>query len=293
MTLAYVPYFEQPSVSLGPLTIHAFGVIVAMSVWIGLAVGKWRFERLGLDAALGERMAWWLLASGFLGAHLFSVFFYFPHELRANPLILLRFWENISSFGGMLGGCIGILLFFRLRMPALDAQTRLAYLDVAAFVFPISLAVGRIACSIAHDHPGTITRFPLSVSLESSEAQAYIQRVYQTAGRAGELRASDMLATMGFHDLGWYEFLYLALVVVPLVLWWSRRQRRPGFFLGMFALLYAPVRFALDFLRVSDARYVGLTPAQYVALAILILAVMTLNRWRGQTSDALSFTGSQ
>ncbi len=282
MTLAYVPYFEQPSVSIGPLTIHAFGVIVALSVWIGLTVGKRRFERLGLDAALGERMAWWLLAGGFLGAHLFSVFFYFPGELRENPLMLLRFWENISSFGGMLGGFIGILLFFRLRMPTLDANARLAYLDVAAFVFPISLMVGRIACSIAHDHPGTITRFPLAVSLERPEARSYVQRVYENAGRGNELPSPDVLATMGFHDLGWYEFLYLAIVVVPLVLWWSRGQRRPGFFLATFALLYAPVRFALDFLRVSDARYAGLTPAQYVALAILFLAVLMVKHWHGQ-----------
>lgn len=35
-----------------------------------------------------------------------------------------------------------------------------------------------------------------------------------------------------------------------------------------FAALYLPVRFGLDMLRVSDARYVGLTPAQWVAALI-------------------------
>ena len=279
--LAHVPYFEQPSITIGPLTVHAFGVIVAVSVLIGLTVGKRRFETVGLDAAFGDRMGGWLLAGGFLGAHLFSVFFYFFGELRENPLILLRFWENFSSFGGMLGGFIGMLLFFRLRMPALDSRTRLAYLDVAAFVFPISLMVGRIACSIAHDHPGTITRSPLAVSLERPEAQALVRQVYENAGRAAELPPPDVLGTMGLHDLGWYEFLYLAVVVVPLVLLASRQRRMPGFFIGLFVLLYAPVRFTLDFLRVGDARYAGLTPAQYAALAMLVLALSTLSRWRG------------
>lgn len=285
MTLAYLPYFEQPALSLGPLTVHAFGVIVALSVWVGLALGKRRFERQGLDAALGERLSWWVLASGFLGAHLFAVLFYFPAELVRDPLMLLRVWEHISSFGGMLGGLVGILLFFRLRAPALAPRVRLAYLDAAAYVFPVSLMIGRAACTLAHDHPGSVTRFPLAIALDRAEARAYIGQVYAQAGRLAELPPGETLAGMGFHDLGWYEFLYLAIVVVPLTLVLSRRPRRTGFFLGLFAMVYAPVRFGLDFLRVSDARYAGLTPAQFAAAAMLLVALLTVRRWRGAPSE--------
>ena len=28
-----IPYFEQPSFSLGPVTIHAFGVLVAVGIF--------------------------------------------------------------------------------------------------------------------------------------------------------------------------------------------------------------------------------------------------------------------
>lgn len=284
MTFAYLPYFEQPSLRLGPITVYAFGVIVVLSVWAGLVIGKRRFEQQRLDAHLGERMSWWVIAGGFLGAHLFSVFFYFPGELRRNPVILLRFWENISSFGGMLGGLIGILLFFRFRMPALVPRARLAYLDVAAFAFPLSLMIGRVACSLAHDHPGSITRFPLAISLDRPEARAYVGRVYENAGRLRELPPESVLSGLGFHDLGWYEFLFLAVVVAPVTLAMSRSPRRPGFFLGLFALLYAPVRFGLDFLRVSDVRYVGLTPAQFASAAMLVIALATLQHWRGAPS---------
>ena len=286
MTLTYLPYFEQPSLRLGPITVYAFGVIVARSVWAGLVIGKRRFERQGLDVDLGERMSWWAIAGGFLGAHLFAVFFYFPGELLRSPVMLLRFWENISSFGGMLGGFVGILLFFRFRMPALAPRLRLAYLDVAAFVFPLSLMIGRAACSLAHDHPGSITRFSLAISLERPEARAYIGRVYENAGRLRELPPESVLSGMGFHDLGWYEFLFLAVVVVPVTLSMSRSPRKPGFFLGLFALLYAPVRFGLDFLRVSDARYVGLTPAQFASAVMLVIALATLQRWRGVPSPS-------
>lgn len=267
-----IPYVEQPSVTLGPLTVHAFGAIIAVAVLAGLVLGGRRFAQHGLDRTLGERLAWWAVVGGFVGAHLFSVLFYFPHKVAENPLVLLKLWEDISSFGSVLGGLFGIWLFFRLRAPEVDPASRWAYLDVAAFVFPVSLMIGRIACSLAHDHPGTLTSWPLAVSLESAEARAYIAGVYQAAGRVAELPPVPELARLGFHDLGWYELLYLGAVVVPILLWLDRRRRVPGTFLLAFLLAYLPIRFVLDFLRVADARYAGLTPAQWVALAGLLIA---------------------
>lgn len=269
-----IPYLEQPTLSLGPLTIAAFGVIVATSVMVGLAIGRRRFQYLGLDHAFGESFAWWTVVGGFLGAHLFSVVLYYPEKVADNPLVLLKLWEDISSFGGIVGGALAIWLFLRRRGAALTPATRWAYVDVAAFVFPISLAIGRLACTIAHDHPGTVTRFPLAVSLDRPEAQRFIAGVYAAAGRTGELPPSSVLGGLGFHDLGWYEFLYLSLVVVPLILLLDRRERRHGVhrhgaFLMTFLALYMPVRFLLDFLRVSDVRYAGLTPAQWAALCAL------------------------
>ncbi|MEX2154182.1 MAG: prolipoprotein diacylglyceryl transferase family protein [Gemmatimonadaceae bacterium] len=290
MTLGYLPYFEQPSVSLGPLTVHAFGVIVAASVWIGLVIGKRRFERMALDAALGERLAWWVVIGGFLGAHLFAVLFYFPDQVTRDPLMLLRIWEDLSSFGGIVGGAFGLWLFLRYRAPRLDVRARWSYVDVAAYVFPISLMIGRVGCTLAHDHPGTVTSFPLAVSLRTARAQDYVERVYANAGRSAELPDAETLTRLGFHDLGWYEFVYLAVIVVPLMLALSKGSTAPvpGRMLMTFIVLYMPVRFLLDFLRVSDARYAGLTPAQWVAaaaLAALPILVMHTRRLRHAPSE--------
>lgn len=262
-----IPFVRQPSIHLGPVTIAAFGVIVASAVAVGLALSRRRFARERLDAAQGERLAWWALVGGFVGAHVFSLVFYFPEKLAERPWLLLKLWEDISSTGGVLGGLVGIAWFLHRHAPTLSRGARRAYLDVAAFVFPVSLTIGRLACSLAHDHPGALTRFPLAISLASPRAQAYIADVYRGAGRIGELPASDALARLGFHDLGWYEFLFLAIVVLPLTHWLDRRPRVRGFWLFAFGALYLPGRFALEFLRVADVRYGALTPAQWGALA--------------------------
>jgi len=263
-----LPFFEQPAWQLGPLSIHAFGVTVAIAAWLGLTLVQRRFDRLGLDSQLGQRLGGWMLVGGILGAHFFSVLFYFPHELRNDPWLILRIWEDISSFGGLLGGLIAAQLFFYLRARDADSRTRLAYLDAIAFVFPFSLAIGRFGCALAHDHPGTVTTFPLAISLRTDAAIGYLTGVYRAAG----LALPPGARAMGFHDLGLYEFLFLVLVVIPAFIAWNRRPRPVGFFLVAFASLYLPVRFGLDMLRVGDERYVGLTPAQWVAA--LTLAVL-------------------
>lgn len=256
-----LPYFQQPSWQVGPLSIHAFGVAVALAATVGQRMADRRATRLGLEQTTVNGLGGWMLGGGILGAHLFSVLFYFPEKLAADPWLLFRVWEDISSFGGMVGGGVGAMLFFHLRAPTMPARARLAFVDLVAYVFPTALAIGRIGCALAHDHPGVVTSFPLGISLRTTTAQAYLQGVYANAG----LAAPSDVADLGFHDLGLYELLFLALVVLPLFRRWAQSDRPPGFFLAAFAGLYLPVRFALDFLRVADARYVGLTPAQWVA----------------------------
>ena len=274
-----LPFFEQPALHLGSLTIHAFGVAVAVGLYLSLAMAERRFVRTSLDPTIGARLGGWMLVGGFLGAHLFSVLLYFPTQLRSDPWLLLRLWEDVSSFGGMVGGVIGACLFLSTRTPQIDSRTRLTFLDAIAFVFPVGLAFGRVGCALAHDHPGTITTFPLAISLQSPAAQTFIRGVYDAAGRPLPAVASNM----GFHDLGLYECLFLIFVVIPAFRYWDRRPREPGFYLVAFAVLYLPVRFALDVLRVADVRYLRLTPGQWIAaftLAALPLLVMDRRKVR-------------
>ena len=273
-----IPFADLPPLQVGPLTVQVFGLTVAVAVLVGLAIARRRFARFGLDSTAGEKMATWLLVGGFLGAHLFAVLFYFPDQVVRDPWLLLRVWEHISSFGGMIGGFVGAALYLWLRAP--DIRQRWAYLDVAAFVFPFSLAIGRVGCALIHDHPGRVTDFPLSVSLESETARDLISYFYAAAGETAALPPPSALPSLGFHDLGLYEAAYLAAVVLPALLVLDRKARPAGFFLCAFAVLYMPVRFGLDFLRVSDATYVGLTPAQWVAAAVFGSVPLLWNRVR-------------
>lgn len=241
-----IPYFEQAHVSIGPITVHGFGVLVALAVLVGAAVIRKRATTETLDPAIAQRLTTWILIGGFAGAHLVDRFVYFPAETLADPVTILRVWEGLSSFGGFLGAIAAIVLFTRKHH--LDPLWR--YLDVIAYAFPFGWIFGRLGCFVAYDHPGSPTRFFLG--------QEY---------RDGIVR----------HNLGFEEALYTILIAFVFALV-GRRRRAPGFFVGWLAVLYAPFRFALDFLRQIDVRYLGLTPGQYSSILVLLVGAALVAR---------------
>lgn len=239
-----IPYFEQPHLSLGPITIHGFGVLVALAVLIGAAIIRRRAAAHGLHAVVAQKLTSWILVGGFLGAHLVDRFVYFPGETLADPASILRVWSGISSFGGFLGAIAAIALFQRRHaVPALWP-----YLDVVAYAFPFGWIIGRLGCFVAFDHPGSATSFFLG--------QRDGERIVR-------------------HNLGLEEALYTVLIAIVFGAL-GRRRRPAGFFVGWLAVLYAPFRFVLDFLRKIDVRYLGLTPGQYGSILLLVAGALVI-----------------
>jgi phosphatidylglycerol:prolipoprotein diacylglycerol transferase len=246
--MSVIPYFEQPKLHLGPITIHAFGALVALGILLAFRLIRRRAPRLGLDPVLAERLAMRMVIVGFISAHVVDRIAYFPRDVLAHPLSLLYIWESISSFGGFLGATLVAVWFVRgHRADALGWR----YLDLIAWAFPAAWLLGRTGCALAYDHPGYATSFFL--------AQRYSDHVIR-------------------HNLGLDE----ALCTIPIValfgwLGWGKPQP-PGFYVGLLALVYAPIRFVLDTLRWDDARYLRLTPGQYGSLLLVVVGFLILHK---------------
>ena len=93
----------------------------------------------------------------------------------------------------------------------------------------------------------------------------------------------DSHFAVAIHDLGIYEAMWW--VVILAIFWgamgstWELTRRHPGFHIYLLPLVYAPARFGLDFLRIADARYLGLTPAQWISLGFFAWGAAMMWRW--------------
>jgi phosphatidylglycerol:prolipoprotein diacylglycerol transferase len=255
-----IPYLDIPELVIVPsgtfgawpevpVSLKPFGMLVATGVYVGAYLTIRQARRVGLDERAMTSLITWVVGAGFIGAHLLEVVMYRPEKLIEDPLVVVRLWEGLSSFGGFVGATVGALLW-RYR----TGERLLPYADVIGSAFPIAWVFGRSGCSVAHDHPGPTSDLWFAVRFPPETGVPW------SPGAPGRF------------DLGLYEMLLtIPLAVAFLIL---RRRARPwGFYLAIMTLYYAPLRFALDFLRVQDTRYLSLTPAQWLSTGLLALGV--------------------
>jgi len=240
-----LPYVEHPTFEIGGYEIQAFWVLVGLAIVVEFQIVMRRAPRFGIDRLTTSSLLGWAIGLGIVGAHVFDVVVYFPERLRDDPLELLRIWGSLSSFGGMLGGLGGLWVVMRAR--AMTRADMLRFADCLVFALPFTLAIGRLGCGLQHDHLGVESSHWLAVRFPDGPR----------------------------FDLGLLEAFYVAGIALAFLAL-DRRRWPDGFFLGAFFALYGPGRFALDTLRTGDVRYLGWTPAQYLALAATLAAAAFL-----------------
>lgn len=259
-----IPYFQIPSLPIfDGVAIHPFGVLVATGILSGAMLTRRRGQQLGLDDDLVKNMIFWSVATGLLMAHFLDVLVYQKHpDVAATLRALADPRSGLSSMGGFFGAVLGLVVWCRR-----NGQKVLPYADSLAYGLALGLFFGRMGCYVAHDHPGFRTDFFLGVDYPCP--------------------AAHCPATDGFHiftdpkfrrhDLGFYEVLVAGTLATFYAIA-DRFRPRIGFYVAAIALYYGPVRFLLDYLRVNfqeggDPRWFALTPAQYAAIAVMLIGV--------------------
>ncbi len=268
--VAVIPYFAAPSISLGflrhvplarvvidetrPPSLSTLTLLGSLGVVTSSTLALIHAQQRGLNP---QRMSGFLAAvvvCGLFVGHVGDVLRHWPQAIE-QPFYWVEVWHGQSSVGAVLGATVGALAWARRT-----GSPILPYADVVSSAFPLTLLFGRLGCALAHDHPGRVTN-------------AWFAVRYPTA-----------VAWEGRYDLGLYEFLLILPVAITFALLWRHAPRRVGFYTGWLGLLYAPMRFSLDFLRapegsstMADPRFLSLTPAQWGCLALAPVAVAILH----------------
>jgi len=289
-----IPYVIIEPIEIGPLVLQPFGLLVALGVIIGIRLATARSVRVGLDPASMTSFITCILVGGFVAAHVLDSIFYHPHEVLTRPWTLLVLWGGLSSFGGFIGATAGAFAWkYYTTRPAFELGsvafhlpkrrdrpvTLMRYVDVVIAVFPVAWIFGRAGCAVVHDHPGAraASNSWLSVAYGAGPSSSF-----------GPLQLRFGVEPR--YDLGRLEMLFASVLAAAFAATWRRDSSR-GWYVVAASVAYAPVRFALDFLRVGDPeggdlRYASLTPAQWACIGLFGFGIWVAARIAHATGDA-------
>lgn len=243
-------------VSFGPLTVHWYGVMMALGFLAGLFNWTLLGRPIGRDFKFCSDLLFWIMVAGILGARTAYILSDLPYFL-ANPSRIIRIDEGgLVYFGGFLGSWLALYLFARSRrMPFFELA------DLVVTSLPLAHAFGRVGCFMNGCCHGMATRCPMGVAYPE-RSMAWHQQLM-----AGLLQP-EANHSLPVHPVQLYESAFNLLLFGLLLLVW-RARRRAGMVGVVYLLVYPVGRFAIEFLRGDHRiRWAGLSIAQWVSIGL-------------------------
>lgn len=130
--------------SLGPFSVHFFGVMIAIGVLTGYYLALKEARRKNINEDFVANLILFSILGGFLGARLGFIIFYNPGYYLARPLEILFINEGgLSIHGGILGGMLtGIGYIKAKKLPLFKSADAL----IPALI--LGQAIGRVGCDV-------------------------------------------------------------------------------------------------------------------------------------------------
>ena len=126
------------SISIGPLTVHYYGAIIALGLILGIAYACRRTKEFGLKEDDIIDGALWVTPFAILCARAYYVIFRWE-AYAAKPISALYIWEGgLAIYGGVIGAAIGVIVFCKCRK-----IKPVVVLDVISLSFLIGQSIGR------------------------------------------------------------------------------------------------------------------------------------------------------
>jgi len=126
------------TLSIGPLTIHYYGLIIAAGLLLAVIYGLRRCKQFGIkDDDIVDGVLW-VTPFAILCARAYYCIFSW-HEFAHDPISVLYIWNGgLAIYGGVIGAIIGVTVFCHFKKIKLAAL-----LDLVLLGFLIGQGIGR------------------------------------------------------------------------------------------------------------------------------------------------------
>lgn len=248
---ALMARFQSPGaeiVSIGPLTLRWYGLLIASAVLIGVALSQYLAKKRGIDPEKVGDMVIWLVIAAIPCARLYYVLFEWQ-AYADRPSDIFALWKGgIAIHGAVLGGTLAAWLFSRIN--------RLSFWQMADVVAPsliLGQAIGRWGNFFNSEAFGSPTDLPWKLFIP-------------LANRPANYREFEY-----FHPTFLYETLWNLGVfglLLGLFFWGLKRPHRlrAGTLFLVYMIAYSCGRLWIEGLRTDSLMFGPLRMAQVVSL---------------------------
>ena len=263
-----LPSPSANSLSIGPLELRAYGLMIALGALTAVAWSRRRHAARGGDPEDMSTIALWAIPAGLVGSRLYHV----ATDWRS----FQGRWEDVPALwqgglgipGGLMAGVtVGVLVARRRGLSMAGAM------DVMVPTIPVAQAIGRWGNWFNQEVFGRPTDLPWALEIDAAH------------------RPSGYSEAATFHPTFLYEGLWNVALAVFLVRIERRGVLRPGYLVGLWVFGYGLGRLWVEALRVDQASLiVGVRVNTWMALAAIgVGAVVT---WIGRTVKSPVGAGS-
>ena len=238
---------------LGPLTVHWYGVMIALAFLAGLWTATLRARREKIPAEKIADVTLWLMVGGIVGARFVYVTTYWREEFADQPFseVFMIQHGGLVYYGGFLGAAAtGIIYILWEKMPLWKT------LDVLAPSVALGSVFGRIGCLLNGCCYGRPADLPWAITFTNPQAH--------------DLSGTPL--DVPLHPTEIYDAL-LNFALYVFLAWLFRRKKFDGQIFATYLLCYAVTRSIVECFRgdyTNPHYHLGLTPAQWIGVPIFI-----------------------
>lgn len=129
--------------SIGPFTVHSYGLMIAIGFLAAIASGTYRAKRKGYS----QDIVWGIAMTGIIGGIVGAKLLFYITEIKniiQDPKLLLNFGNGFVVYGGIIGGVLAAFLYCRKKKTPF-----IPYLDLLLPSVSIAQGFGKIGCFLA------------------------------------------------------------------------------------------------------------------------------------------------
>lgn len=233
---------------IGSISIHGYGLMIAVGILCALVLVGKRAKKRGLDADFVYGLGIVALVFGFIGAKLL----YCIVEMDAflNEPMRILFGSGFVLYGGVIAGIFAAMVYSKHKRIAF-----FQYFDLAVPSLAIAQGFGRIGCFLAGCCYGRETDSAIGIVFHNSSIAP---------------NGVKLIPTQLFSSAG--DFL-IAIVL----LLYARKDRKTGRIGALYLILYSAGRFIMEFFRNDYRGSIGiLSTSQFISLIVLATGIIMI-----------------